>query len=469
MRTLLQIHRYLGVAGGALMLMWCATGFVMMYVKYPRLEETKRLSALVPIDWHACCAEPTSALGNEPVDDFQIEMLAGHAVLSRHGAQGAHLIDLVTGATLGPVSAARASDIARAYAPGAGATPRLLALSDQDIWTVAGHFALDRPLYRFALNDASKTEVYVSSVTGQIVQVTTGRERFWNWLGPIPHWLYFYELRRHPKQWQAVVIATSLVGCFLTLSGLCLAVRRWPWPNTEPRVREPGVRRWHRASSLIFGLFALTWIGSGLLSVEPWGLLKSSSLEPARLHGPAIPGQKVSAAIHQLAKTLRASRFVSLEFAPFEGEPYFIASAADGSRHRLDASGLPALLTERDFSRLALRLESSAPVLYLTQEDRYLFSHRGDQVQLPAYRLVVDGHRQTYIYLDALSAALEAEADPNGKAYRWIQGIHRFDLLSSLRARPTWDLLVLLLLSGVSAVCITGCCLAYRKRAPKAD
>jgi uncharacterized iron-regulated membrane protein len=253
------------------------------------------------------------------------------------------------------------------------------------------------------------------------------------------------------------------MGCFLTLSGLLLVARRWP--TAEPRARALGVRRWHQLSSQIFGLFALTWVGSGLLSVEPWGLLKSSSLNPVRLHGPAIPGQKISAAIHQLAKALRASRFVSLEFAPFDGEPYFIASAADGSRQRLDASGLPAPLTERDFSELALRLESSAPVLYLTQEDRYLFSHRSDQVRLPAYRVIVDGHRQTYVYLDALSATVEAETDPNGEAYRWIQGIHRFDLLPSLRARPAWDLLVLLLLSGVGAVCITGCCLAYRKRA----
>jgi hypothetical protein len=54
-RILVIFHRYLGIAVGILMLLWFASGIVMMYVGFPRLTEQDRLSALAPIPWQACC------------------------------------------------------------------------------------------------------------------------------------------------------------------------------------------------------------------------------------------------------------------------------------------------------------------------------------------------------------------------------------------------------------------------------
>src|SRR5271155_4934332 len=45
-RALFLLHRYLGIAVGALMVTWCVSGVVMMYVSYPALEEGTRLKAL---------------------------------------------------------------------------------------------------------------------------------------------------------------------------------------------------------------------------------------------------------------------------------------------------------------------------------------------------------------------------------------------------------------------------------------
>jgi hypothetical protein len=41
-RTLVITHRYLGVATGALMVMWSLSGIVMMYVGFPRVTEVER-------------------------------------------------------------------------------------------------------------------------------------------------------------------------------------------------------------------------------------------------------------------------------------------------------------------------------------------------------------------------------------------------------------------------------------------
>ena len=449
MRTLLQLHRYLGLIGGAFMLLWCSSGFVMMYVSYPELDETQRVAALTPIAWGSCCMERASSAGAESVSGFRIEMLGDRVVLSRHSPRGASLIDLSTGRERGAVSQTEARTVASAFAPTAPRAPRLLGVVARDQWTASGDFAPDQPFFHFALDDVSNTEVYVSSVTGQIAQVTTGRERFWNWLGPIPHWLYWFELRRRPELWKAVVMATSLVGCFLTLTGLYVGVLRWPART------KPGPRRWHHLTGLIFGLFALTWVGSGLMSIEPWGLLSNTQLERARLRGTAVSESTVVPALRQLAKSLTSSRATSVELVPLNGELYFVASFANGSRARFDALGRAAPLSSADFAAVVSRLKRPARVDKLTTEDSYFFSRTHDRARLPTYRMTFEDDSRV-VYFDAVSGVVRADLDSNGKAYRWVQGLHRFDLIRALRARPLWDSIVLLLLGGVTAICATG-------------
>ncbi len=38
MRTILIVHRYLGVAIGLVMTLWCLSGFVMMYRGFPAVS-----------------------------------------------------------------------------------------------------------------------------------------------------------------------------------------------------------------------------------------------------------------------------------------------------------------------------------------------------------------------------------------------------------------------------------------------
>ena len=130
------------------------------------------------------------------------------------------MIDLATGSPVGRVSPGQAAAVAHAYANDSPSTA-LLGCGRRSITTSGPSPAFDaeRPLYHFGLGDEAGTELYVSSVTGHAVQVTTARERFWNWLGSMPHWLYFAELRHNAALWSQVVIATSLLGAFWRLPG----------------------------------------------------------------------------------------------------------------------------------------------------------------------------------------------------------------------------------------------------------
>ena len=199
-RLILLLHRYLGIAVGALMVMWCLSGIVMMYVSYPALGEGVRLGHLQPIAWRDCCKVADALRADFDLKHIRIEMLDGRPVL--FSGEESRPIDLTTGSPVEEISAAQAAAVAKSYAASVSpAAPHLLGLIDRDQWTVSGDFNSARPLYHFGLADAAGTELYVSSRNGRAVQMTTARERFWSWLGAVPHWLYFTELRQHAKIW----------------------------------------------------------------------------------------------------------------------------------------------------------------------------------------------------------------------------------------------------------------------------
>jgi hypothetical protein len=157
-------------------------------------------------------------------------------------------------------------------------------LIEYDQWTVAGDFDYDRPLFRYALNDAAGTEIYVSSRSGKVVLSTTRSVRVANYLGSIPHWIYPAPLRRHAQAWRALLWWLSLlgtlgatIGVIIGLVKLGAAIRGKAWPYR-------GLQAWHHALGLIFAPFILTWILSGFFSLgDSWPLKSFHTLDFAPL------------------------------------------------------------------------------------------------------------------------------------------------------------------------------------------
>jgi len=444
----------------------------MMYAPYPELSEPARLGALESIDWSRCCVIAREALA-EPVsiDRFELEMLAGRPVLRvRIAGSRPQLIDLTDGSTVSHVPESQAYSVAASYLRARGGTsrPSRTDVIDYDQWTVSSQFDADRPLYRFRFEDMPRTELYVSSVTAKVVQVTTARQRFWNWLGAIPHWLYFSRLRREVALWSHVVIYASLAGCLLAAAGLYVGVHQF---FRRPHGRWSGyrgVKLWHHLPGLIFGVFALTWIVSGFLSMNPWGLLDSSGaeVESHRLRGGDITGADLKASLQAISAHAPAG-IVSINSAPLLGRLYLVMKTGRGASQRVGSDGEPAPVTR---AQLVAEARALAPAISLegperlSHEDRYYYSHPGDRVPLPVYRVVLrDGTRY---YLDPLSGDLLEKVDRNAQRYRWLHdALHRMDFAAPLRARPLWDVTVLVLLLGVTAIAVTGAYLGLRRLA----
>jgi hypothetical protein len=126
---------------------------------------------------------------------------------------------------------------------------------------------------------------------------------------------------------------------------------------------------------------------------------------------------------------------------------------------------MSAPLGPSELSFIGAALAGSAAVLptRLTREDAYYFQHHRDQAELPVYRVIAP-RADVYYYVDPVTGTLLAKFDAGAKGYRWWhQGLHRLDFAAGLRERPWWDGLMLLALSGVTLICVTGTWLGIRR------
>lgn len=473
-RWLFLAHRYLGIAVGLVMALWCLSGFVMMYVQYPEMTARDRVAALAPLELDACCRLPAGEPGDGlPIDRFRVEMLAGTPVLrlaTTFDPGDGTLFDLRRGLRIDEMNGDLIRDSAQAFKEraGIGGTLRDDGVLVNDQWTVYASYHSHRPLHKFSAGDEAGTEWYVSGTTGEVVQVTTARQRFWNWMGAVVHWLYPTRLREHTAVWYQLVVWLSILGTFLTVIGLYIGLRQYRARRNGRRSPYRGAALWHHYAGLVFGVLVLSWTVSGFFSMNPWGLMegRGTELEQARLRAGALTSGEVRDFVSRLEDAALPRGTVRLEGHTFEGAFFVLAHDADGRTQRLDFWLRPAPLTRADWDGMPDRLRPGVPVRsagWLETADAYYYDHH-QTLDFPVYRVVFDDPQRTRYYFDAVSGGIVQKTDAERRWYRWLfHAIHRGDFSALARSRPVWDAFMLLLLSGVTVSCVTGAWMGIKR------
>ncbi len=472
-RLLILIHRYLGIVFGLIVALWCLSGFVMMYVQYPDLNEWEYLTGLPTIDIENCCVVDEDVLEQlAGVDEISLEMFADQPVLrARFGRDISLLVNLSRGWWFPTVDQEIAMLQADAFLATSGidGQARFLGRIEHDQWTVAGYFNAYRPLYLFAADDDAGTQLYVSSVNGQVIQMTSSTERFWNWLGAVIHWIYPTALRQHTALWAQVVIWLTIASLFLVVVGIYLGITQYGARADGSRSPYRGLNLWHHYSGLILGLVTITWLFSGLLSMNPWGAFEGDGgyEERNRLTGGTISSEQLTAIVEALDNNALPDGTVQLRSSIIDGELALIARHATGHAIRLDGATLqPQPLRGRVWNRVAELVRPDATISqaeFIDSADHYYFSHHED-VAFPVYRIVFDDAEQTRYYFDPTTAELLQKYDSDRRWNRWLfLGLHRGDFTTQMRQRPFWDLILLPLLLGVTIGAISGVWMGYRR------
>jgi hypothetical protein len=475
MRIILYIHRYLAVAIGLLMTLWCLSGFVMMYQSFPSLSEEQRLAGLEPLNFTLCCNTSRLDADNDArAPGFRIEMLLGDPVLrlnggfrdaSREGSSFSAL-NLRTGLPLAELSPADVIKVARQYgqANGIEGEARSLGVIDIDQWTIQTA-RRNQPAWHIAFDDPAATEIYISGASGEVFQMTDRRLRILGWLGAIPHWLYPTMLRQNGALWTEIVIWTSVAGTFLAATGLYVGISRLRRRPRDGRLASPfrGWWYWHHISGLLFGVLALTWVFSGLMTMNPWGALSGGGGGAYRnsIIGSATWGE-IRTFLEAAESLDQTKQLKQLQSAPFNNRLYVMARQADATEIRLDAAARLAQLTDEQVKTAVANLPARVQELQLMeQEDSYYYGHKSE-AELPVYRIILDDAEQTRIYLHPKTGNVRS-VGASGRMSRWIRtGLHGMDF-PLLRIRPVWDVVVILLLAGVTLLCAIGSWLAIKR------
>lgn len=475
LRALLVLHRWMGVIVGVAMTLWCLSGFVMLYVDYPRLLPAEQVRGLSLLHLPAGGSLARIALPPDtPLASARLEMVAGKPVLrvvpEKNDGRAIWQMratpqsyDLASGALLAPLSREDLGKVGTEFGRNIGIDGPVAAITpiSVDQWTVQA-FRANRPLYRVDYADAAGSTAYIAGLTGEVVQKTTRFERFWGWLGAVPHWLYPTVLRQNPAAWSQVVIWTSLIGCFLTATGIWVGICRLR-RGKDGAIDSPyrGLWWWHHMAGLAFGLLTLTWVGSGLFSMSPWGLFDSDAglVERQRLAG-VMRWTDMRAALTNI--TQLPINTVRVESAPLGGKMALIAIAADERMVRFDGSGKPAILTRADVAAALQNGPKVASLSLLSDGDSYYYAHK-EAVRLPVWRAVLADPQATRLYIDAASGTLLRAVDGTGRAERWLWNTpHTFDL-PGLRHSIWRYIIILPLLAAVTLVCGTGAWMGIRK------
>jgi hypothetical protein len=489
-RSLILLHRYLGIALSLLFVVWFATGITMMYAGgMPRLTSQMRLDRLPGVDLDAIRLTPSQALeraelGGTPGRVTLLTVL-GRPAYRFDAGSGSTTVFADTGDLLEEVDRAGATRIASRFMNLPEENLQYVELVTRpDQWTIAQ--GRQMPQHRFRVNDADHTELYVSAALGEVSVLTTRKSRTLAWIGTIPHWFYFAALRRNQPLWYQIVVWTSALGCALAILGLALGVtqfkgrRPFRFASFSSYIPYSGWMRWHYITGVIFGVFTLTWVFSGMLSMEPFGWGTNPGLALRRdtmTGGPVDLSRFPHMDPDAWARLLDGRAIKEVEFARIQDDPYYVvrpgadplqASArrerlhqpynvtgrSDGERLLVAAQSLEVRGEPFSVDSLMARLKSAVPDVpvveaqLLSDYDNYYYS-RGRQTPLPILRVKFDDPDRTWVYVDPEMSQVVARIHRLDRVERWLyNGLHSLDFSFWYNRRPLWDIGVILLSLG---------------------
>ncbi|HWK32810.1 MAG TPA: PepSY domain-containing protein, partial [Hyphomicrobium sp.] len=311
-RSLTWTHRWLGILTCLLCAMWFLSGLVMLHVPFPSWRDEERAAALRVIDAEKLNVAPGEALAKavltRPPTVFRLEMFGAEPVYRIVDFGQPTSVSAYDGRIISEVGRSEAE--ARLHETFAPTPVNYLGQVTVDQWTVSSLLTAHRPLHLFALGDGRGTRLYVSSKTGEIVQETTAQERFWNFLGAVPHWIYFTPLRTSPHAWTRTVQWTSGAAAIGAILGVWIGIWRMRLRGSYAAGRISPYRgwlRWHHLSGLAGGACMVAWLGSGWLSVSSLGLFATLTIGPddlGRYYSAGSPKYEISVeTLRELAST----------------------------------------------------------------------------------------------------------------------------------------------------------------------
>jgi len=534
---LFLFHRWAGIGLCLLFALWFLSGMFMMYVDFPQLTAPERRAGQPLLDFSGARIAPGEAVGRLSAADFRVAghpdengpstvpadspltvsqvslgMLLGRPVyyIRVKGNAQTRAVFADTGEVLREVTPAMARAVAADFAVRAGwiadqSRVAFDSLLQTDQWSVSSGLNAHRPLLRVSLGDAAGTDLYVSSTTGEVVRDTHRTERLLNYFAAVTHWIYPTVLRKHVDAWDWVVDIVSGAGVVLAVSGLWIGILRWRWrrPPGKRAIPYRGLMRWHFITGAVFGTLALTWVFSGLLSMNPGSLNPPRS--PSAAERLVFSGKPLTLGDFALPSWAGSADVVEASLLHYDGQAFYdvvrrdgvralypagrddirparYAAGLDDTRSTPSVAGRDDLRSAPSAGALLVRLPDAAAVLarvpalipsaalhdaaVLTDYDDYYYTRHEERADrpLPVVRARFSDPSTTWFYVDPRSGEVLERSTYFNRVYRWLyNGLHSWDFPWLWRHRPLWDVVVIAFSLGGLTLSLLGVVVGIRR------
>jgi hypothetical protein len=475
-RSLIFVHRWLGVALCLFFLLWFPSGIGMMYWDFPSVTAADRLDRAAALDPSTIRLSPAKAYAvlnqTQAPAQARLNTFDGRPVYRFRTGRAESLVFADTGARQTEVPNALVERVASAWVSQPATAASVTVLDDADQWTVQGSFRGQRPMRKFSWPNGE--QVYVSQVSGEVVQYTTTASRIGAYLGPIPHWIYFTPLRKHQPVWSQLVIWSSGIGTIAAILGLIVGVwiyspsKRYRVAGAATRIPYRGQKRWHAILGLFVGLGTVTWAFSGMLSMDPFPAMPQrprvdiAQAFRERLQLPAFDARNPREAL----ALLPGLPVKELELIVVGGEPVYLAALGRDTTRIVPVGAPPreAFDSQRIVSLVnsAAQPDGLADSRVIRQYDAY-YLDRHRRKPLPVILARVNDPGRTRYYIDPKTARVVGSYGSGGWINRWLyHGLHSLDFPWLYNYRPLWDIVVIAFMLGGTALCVTSLILAWR-------
>lgn len=472
-KLMYTIHRILGTLLSILFLVWFLSAFVLLFHHYPSVNDAEKMEkqeliAQTPDSLPDLNQVMERIPQGANVNDIRLFRYMGQTVFEIRAGKETVKIPANLSEGLPVIDNDYVMKTAKLWndAPIA----KIDTLNKLDQWIPFGRLKQEMPIYKIFYADDAKTQLYVSSKSGQPLQMSTKSERVWAWLGAIPHWVYFTSLRQDLELWKKTVILLSGVGCIMVLAGFWVTVDIW---NKNRRRKDhkfsPYKKKWyhwHYVSGIFFGIFVLAFTFSGMMSladVPQWIHKKKIEADPAReMQKLKVDPTQFGCDYRQVLAEHPDAK--ELRWNCFSTHPYYTVRN-DKNEYNIDATDSivkPLELTKDEivqavtdfYTKEAPEVQlANMKVSELDHFETYFreLKHRG-KVQLPVWKIEMNDKDKGVIYVHPKTAQVRY-VDTSARLKYWaFTALHRMRI-GFLNSHGTMrkGVLIVLLLGGTVA------------------
>ncbi len=518
--SLIFFHRWLGILVGLMFLIWSLSGIVLMYAGIPHMTAGERLHRLPALDLSTVKVTPAEALSQVQGNPFRLR-------ISMHHDRPVYRIN--TGFVFGNWTVVYADTGEQVPDLDGDAAVAWLAdflpdyegdfvvqttLKGPDMFTHSPGIQNHMPMHRIGLNDAAGTEYYVSAGSMEPVMKTTTWTRILGFSGYNMHTLFFF---RQASWWTPILEWLAWIGLGMVILGVVLGIWRFNFRKKFKKSGEAwrtpysGWHKWHHWAGIIFGIMAVSWVSSGLVSLNIFPVITETLYTQAQIDAGArsVQGQgdhidfsplSVEGLQHAATELAREFAIAELELIEVNGGLYYLAYRKPTRREMLDWDSRSAFdfitptlewehrlvsatdtkarpfeaFSEAELLAIAAKAQPGAAITEMTwlhEPDSYYY-RTVDSFdlglprsvrQVPVLRVKFDDPLSTWLYLEP-SLGQMTKLEVIDRRNRWgYYGLHGLDFSFLYNNRPLWDIIMLILVSGVAVLSFTTLVPAWRR------